>query len=104
MIKFVYQQAKKYIPYSYQSSVQRLPTPISIEESGAAPDSHLRGNCTLCAAEKRAAYIKSWGLLLGLLPAYFVASLEVTIVAAALPEIASHYSEASSMWFILTSS
>ncbi|PCG90646.1 Major facilitator superfamily domain, general substrate transporter [Penicillium occitanis (nom. inval.)] len=91
MIKFVYQQAKKYIPYSHQRSVQRLTTPVSSEESGVTLACHSGGNCISCAADKRVTFTRSWGLLLGLLPAYFVASLEVTIVATALPEIASHY-------------
>ncbi|KFZ19197.1 hypothetical protein V502_03789 [Pseudogymnoascus sp. VKM F-4520 (FW-2644)] len=92
MIKYVYQQVRKHTQTSQQSSPQRLTTPNS-ERSGWILGSPPRGNCTTCAAESRAAYLKSWGFLLGLLPAYFVASLELTIVATALPEIASHFNK-----------
>lgn len=51
------------------------------------------GKCQECAREKRAARGHRWKLIIGLMPAYFLASLDVTIVATALPFIASHFSE-----------
>lgn len=49
--------------------------------------------CPQCAAEKRAARKYRWKLLFCLLPAFFVASLDLTIIATALPEIASHFGQ-----------
>jgi hypothetical protein len=49
------------------------------------------GKCEICAAEKSAARRYRWKLLLLLLPGFFVASLDLTIVATALPFIASHF-------------
>jgi hypothetical protein len=49
------------------------------------------GKCEICAVEKSAARKYRWKLLLLLLPGFFVASLDLTIVATALPFIASHF-------------
>jgi len=50
-------------------------------------------NCAECKQEKSAARKYRWKLLFCLLPAFFNASLDLTIVATALPQIASHFSE-----------
>lgn len=49
--------------------------------------------CTQCKEEKSAVRKYRWKLLFCLLPAFFDASLDLTIVATALPEIASHFSQ-----------
>ncbi|KAH7377465.1 major facilitator superfamily domain-containing protein [Cadophora sp. MPI-SDFR-AT-0126] len=94
MIKYVYQTVTNYTRTSHQSDPQRLNTSSTFEGSdGRILASSSPGECTECAAERRVTYLKSWGFILGLLPAYFVASLELTIVATALPEIASHFNK-----------
>lgn len=50
------------------------------------------GPCELCKKEKHDARIYRWKLIAGLLLPYFLASVDLTIVAAALPFIASHFS------------
>lgn len=47
--------------------------------------------CEICAAEKSRARKYRWKLLFLLLPGFFLASLDLTIVATALPFIASHF-------------
>ena len=47
--------------------------------------------CKRCAAEKSAARKYRWKLLLLLLPGFFLSSLDITIVATALPFVASHF-------------
>ena len=49
--------------------------------------------CDDCARQKSAVRRYRWRLIIGLLPAYFLASLDLTIVATALPFIASHFGE-----------
>ncbi|OAP60460.1 hypothetical protein AYL99_05462 [Fonsecaea erecta] len=49
--------------------------------------------CPQCAQERSKARKYRWKLLFCLLPAFFVASLDLTIVATALPQIASHFSQ-----------
>lgn len=50
------------------------------------------GPCELCKKEKHNARVYRWKLIAGLLLPYFLASVDLTIVAAALPFIASHFS------------
>lgn len=50
------------------------------------------GPCELCKKEKHDARVYRWKLIAGLLLPYFLASVDLTIVAAALPFIASHFS------------
>ena len=54
----------------------------------AAQASH---KCELCAAEKAAARKYRWKLLLLLMPGFTLSSLDLTIVATALPFVASHF-------------
>ncbi|EXJ80954.1 hypothetical protein A1O3_07242 [Capronia epimyces CBS 606.96] len=58
--------------------------------------------CPQCAQEKRAARKYRWKLLFCLLPAFFVSSLDLTIVATALPEIASHFDKFNQLNWIVT--
>lgn len=49
--------------------------------------------CAQCVQEKSATRKYRWKLMFCLLPAFFVASLDLTIVATALPQIASHFGQ-----------
>ncbi|KAJ9606625.1 hypothetical protein H2200_008633 [Cladophialophora chaetospira] len=59
--------------------------------------------CPQCKEEKSRARKYRWKLLLCLTPAFFVASLDLTIVATALPRIASHYNRFNQLNWIVTS-
>jgi len=48
--------------------------------------------CELCKSEKHRARIYRWKLIFGLLFPYMLSSLDLTVVATALPFIASHFS------------
>jgi hypothetical protein len=56
------------------------------------PAPETTAKCQICVAEKSAARRYRWKLLLLLLPGFFVSSLDLTVVATALPAIASHFS------------
>jgi hypothetical protein len=56
-------------------------------------------DCAQCKLEKSAARKYRWKLLFCLLPAFFDASLDLTIVATALPQIASHFGESAALIF-----
>jgi hypothetical protein len=96
-----------YYLYKRYRQRQKAPTPSNESESPGNATSKdekqkkekqcqhvkasLNGKCEICAAEKSAARKYRWKLLLLLLPGFFVASLDLTIVATALPFIASHF-------------
>lgn len=56
-------------------------------------DEESLGPCSQCKKEKHDKRVYRWKLITGLLLPYFLASVDLTIVAAALPFIASHFSE-----------
>ncbi|KIW66967.1 hypothetical protein PV04_06247 [Phialophora macrospora] len=58
--------------------------------------------CPQCTQEKSRARKYRWKLLLCLTPAFFVASLDLTIVATALPQIASHFNRFNQLNWIVT--
>ncbi|EXJ90497.1 hypothetical protein A1O1_03600 [Capronia coronata CBS 617.96] len=58
--------------------------------------------CPKCAQEKSAARKYRWKLLFCLVPAFFVSSLDLTIVATALPRIASHFDRFNQLNWIVT--
>lgn len=64
-------------------------TPRSKETCPHHPASDTR--CEVCAAEKSAARKYRYKLLLLLLPGFFTSSLDLTVVATAMPFIASHF-------------
>ena len=49
--------------------------------------------CEICVREKRAARKYRWKMLFCLLPAFVVSTMDLTIIATALPFIASHFSK-----------
>ena len=58
--------------------------------------------CAQCTEEKSRTRKYRWKLLICLLPAFFVASLDLTIVATALPQIASHFDKFNQLNWIVT--
>ncbi|OAL67673.1 MFS multidrug transporter [Trichophyton rubrum] len=60
------------------------------------------GPCELCKKEKHDARVYRWKLIAGLLLPYFLASVDLTIVAAALPFIASHFNKLDQLNWIVT--
>lgn len=60
---------------------------------GLDPTGQYPGRCTVCHAEKHRMRVYRWKLIIGLLAPYLLASLDLTVVATALPFIASHFSE-----------
>lgn len=80
-----------------------LPTDTT-PQAQPAQDEHTNNNnvadtpkakCVQCKEEKSAARKYRWKLLFCLLPAFFDASLDLTIVATALPQIASHFGQST---------
>jgi hypothetical protein len=59
---------------------------------GQPENSRNSKTCPLCKQEKRDARKYRWKLIIGLLLPYLLASLDLTVVATALPFIASHFS------------
>ena len=58
--------------------------------------------CPQCRKEKSRTRKYRWKLLLCLTPAFFVASLDLTIVATALPTVASHFNKFNQLNWIVT--
>lgn len=63
------------------------------EDSGHPPALTPDGPCVLCKEEKRAARVYRWKLIAGLFLPFSVQALDTTIVAGALPFIASDFSK-----------
>ncbi|EER29299.1 Major Facilitator Superfamily protein [Coccidioides posadasii C735 delta SOWgp] len=61
------------------------------------------GPCSECKKEKHVKRVYRWKLIFGLLLPYFLASVDLTIVAAALPFIASHFNRLDELNWIVTS-
>ncbi|PGH19189.1 hypothetical protein AJ80_04160 [Polytolypa hystricis UAMH7299] len=62
-----------------------------------------KAHCPKCKKEKHDARVYRWKLIVGLLLPYFLASVDVTIVATALPFIASHFNKFDQLNWIVTS-
>ncbi|KAK2733967.1 hypothetical protein FQN57_001904 [Myotisia sp. PD_48] len=59
--------------------------------------------CLLCKKERHDARVYRWKLMGGLFFAHFLAAVDLTIVAAALPFIASHFNKLDQLNWIVTS-
>ncbi|KPI45540.1 putative MFS-type transporter YusP [Cyphellophora attinorum] len=68
----------------------------------SATEATTTSKCEICIAEKSAARKYRWKLLLLLLPGFFVSSLDLTVVATALPAIASHFNKFNELNWIVT--
>ncbi|KAI1618671.1 hypothetical protein EDD36DRAFT_38925 [Exophiala viscosa] len=78
-------------PAAYTTSKPKPPTTPSAKKP-----------CSQCVQEKSATRKYRWKLMFCLLPAFFVASLDLTIVATALPQIASHFDRFNQLNWIVT--
>ncbi|ODH21702.1 hypothetical protein ACO22_05625 [Paracoccidioides brasiliensis] len=61
------------------------------------------GHCPQCKKEIHAARVYRWKLIIGLLLPYFLASVDLTIVASAMPFIASYFNKLDEVNWIVTS-
>jgi MFS family permease len=59
-------------------------------------------SCSHCIEEKKRARSYRWKILLCLTPAFFVSSLDLTIIASALPTIALHFDKFNQLNWIVT--
>ena len=72
---------------------------LQLDTTGQTPSSTVtngsqkKKKCPVCVKEKSAARKYRWKIILCLLPAFLDASLDLTVIATALPRIASHFSE-----------
>nr|KAK5442289.1 hypothetical protein LTR18_006142 [Exophiala xenobiotica] len=90
------------VPTSMPSSIEtntKTACPTNASPQAAATP---KKSCPQCVQEKSAARKYRWKLLFCLLPAFFDASLDLTIVATALPQIASHFDKFNQLNWIVT--
>lgn len=90
-------------PCRHQFQLQRLSTTgiLKPSQENGRPWSNVPhgrtieslGPCAKCKREKHDSRVYRWKLIGGLLVPYFLASVDLTIVAAALPFLASHFSK-----------
>jgi hypothetical protein len=90
MIIYLYRKYKARKQQQEPAKKTEKKVPGCPHRAGAASAPPLQ-KCTVCAAEKSRARKYRWKLLLLLLPGFFLASLDLTIIATALPFIASHF-------------
>ncbi|ETN38365.1 uncharacterized protein HMPREF1541_06400 [Cyphellophora europaea CBS 101466] len=105
-VTWTYRTIKKQIQKnkSSASTEQSQPSNKASKQScphrpAAEPDAP---KCEICAAEKSAARKYRWKLLLLLLPGFFTSSLDLTVVATALPFMASHFDKFNQLNWIVT--
>ena len=89
-------------PFAATSNLDAGAAGLSPNSQMPAQKTQTLRKCPQCAQEKKAANVYRWKLILGLLPAYFLASLDLTIVATALPFIASHFNKLNQLNWIVT--
>ncbi|KAG9776319.1 hypothetical protein KCU88_g4911, partial [Aureobasidium melanogenum] len=87
---YTYRKIKEY----RARKVQEASAPNSVPES--------KQKCPQCVQEKSTARKYRWKLLFCLVPAFFVSSLDLTIVATALPQVASHFNKFNQLNWIVT--
>ncbi|OCT51446.1 Major Facilitator Superfamily protein [Cladophialophora carrionii] len=112
MIVYTYRKirayrARKAAEAKDQAQVQAGPnagshSPYAARDIPLPPKAPTAQPCPQCAQEKSKARKYRWKLLLSLTPAFFVASLDLTIVATALPQIASHFDKFNQLNWIVT--
>ncbi|KAF5605930.1 multidrug transporter [Fusarium pseudoanthophilum] len=110
--------ARKAIKASQQrKQAQTNPAPMELQETGSdatkqAPQQpqcrHMEAyesssvKCVACASEKKAARIYRWKIILGLVAPFALQALDSTIIASALPWIASDFGEISQLNWIVS--
>ncbi|EXJ66791.1 uncharacterized protein A1O5_09986 [Cladophialophora psammophila CBS 110553] len=87
-----------------QTTITPGPTSLTAATNSKSPANTRKRTkaCPECAQEKSKARKYRWKLLFCLLPAFFVACLDLTIVATALPQIASHFNKFNQLNWIVT--
>ncbi|KAH6960843.1 hypothetical protein HG530_004552 [Fusarium avenaceum] len=60
------------------------------------------GKCTVCSSEKKAARVYRWKIIFGLVAPFALQALDSTIIASALPWIASDFGEISQLNWIVS--
>lgn len=101
---------RKYRQRQYQAQTQSVDESKATTKSKPKPCIHRnvaeaassQQKCSACATDKSAARKYRWKLLLLLLPAFFAAQLDLTIVATALPFVASHFDKLNELNWIVT--
>lgn len=80
-------------------------TPVTKEADPAEHGQDQFGpeRCEICKKTKHDARVYRWKLIIGLLLPYLLASLDLTVVATALPFIASHFQKLDQLNWIVTS-
>lgn len=86
-----------------QSSPKVHPEKVTEELVSSIPTDQTNSPCTVCREEKRAARAYAWKLVAGLFLPFSLQALDATIVAGALPFIASDFQELSQLNWITTS-
>ncbi|RVX74041.1 hypothetical protein B0A52_01872 [Exophiala mesophila] len=81
---------------------------LQLDTTGQTPSSTVtngsqkKKKCPVCVKEKSAARKYRWKIILCLLPAFLDASLDLTVIATALPRIASHFNRFNQLNWIVT--
>ncbi|KIX02473.1 uncharacterized protein Z518_08414 [Rhinocladiella mackenziei CBS 650.93] len=105
MIIYTYRKIRAYrARKAAEAAAASTTSPTSDPTSTPAPPSGPASKkaCPQCSQEKSTARTYRWKLLLCLQPAFLVASLDLTIVATALPEISSHFNKFNQLNWIVT--
>ena len=87
--KYRQRQQRQKLQDSPETTSEKDKKPRCPHQEHSSPDALPK--CEICTAEKSAARKYRWKLLLLLLPGFFLSSLDMTIVATALPFIASYF-------------
>lgn len=86
-----------------QTATTEADSATSVSKPSHTKSSTRKKPCSECTQDSKRATKYRWKLLILLLPAFFVASLDLTIIATALPEIASHFNKFNQLNWIVTS-
>ena len=78
-------------PQPQQDKVEKSKKTVDPCPHRKAADVPASQRCEICAAEKSATRKYRWKMLLLLTPGFMLSSLDLTIIATALPFIASHF-------------
>ncbi|KAM5456451.1 hypothetical protein McanMca71_005545 [Microsporum canis] len=89
-------------PETGSAEPKQLNASLKLADQNQQPEFQTTGPCELCKKEKHDARVYRWKLIAGLLLPYFLASVDLTIVAAALPFIASHFNKLDQLNWIVT--
>ncbi|KZF21408.1 major facilitator superfamily transporter MFS-1 [Xylona heveae TC161] len=86
----------------HQISQNDHPGDISVESRPEVTEEHLLAEQAKKKKEKHDSRVYRWKLIIGLVLPFFLASLDLTVVATALPFIASHFNKFNQLNWIVT--